>query len=102
VPVQRGRAAGRLVFGVRPENVALDDAAPYRGRVLAAEYLGTTQIVTLDTAQGAVKARVASDRTARVGETLGLDFNPRTVTLFDQVSGRAILSEANQRVMGHG
>jgi multiple sugar transport system ATP-binding protein len=102
VPVQRGQAAGRLVFGVRPENVALDDAAPYRGRVLAAEYLGTTQIVTLDTAQGPVKARVASDRTARVGETLGLDFNPRTVTLFDQVSGRAILSEANQRVMGPG
>jgi multiple sugar transport system ATP-binding protein len=36
-------------MGVRPEHVRLTDARPYRGRVEATEYLGTTQIVTLET-----------------------------------------------------
>ena len=53
--------AGELVLGVRPEHVRLSTTPrPTAAGSLAAEYLGTTQIVTLDTAHGAVKARVAS------------------------------------------
>lgn len=102
VPVQRASASGRLVLGIRPEHVILADAALYRGRVIAAEYLGTTQIVSLDTAHGPVKARVSSAQPVRVGESVGLDFNPRTVTLFDQIGGAALLSDGNRRVLAHG
>ena len=101
VPQMIGGASGALVFGVRPENVHLADAAPYKGRVVATEYLGTTQIVTLDTECGVVKARVAADRPVAVGETTGLRFDARSVTLFD-AGGRALISAANQRVLGHG
>ncbi len=92
VPEQHGAATGALVFGVRPEHVLFDDQSLYRGRVLATEYLGTTQIVTLDTANGAVKARLPSALPVRVGETLGLRFVPQTVTLFDATTGGALRS----------
>jgi multiple sugar transport system ATP-binding protein len=102
VPDQREGAHGALVLGVRPEHVHLDDAAPYRGRVVATEYLGTTQIVTLTTPHGEVKARVPSARVVRTGEATGLRLDARTLTLFDAASGRALRSAANEGVLAHG
>ncbi|WP_116134597.1 ABC transporter ATP-binding protein [Tropicimonas sp. IMCC34043] len=102
IPQARDGGKGALVLGVRPEHIRLDDAADYRGRVLAVEYLGTTQIVTLQTEHGEVKARTASSDPVRVGATTGLAFNPRTLTLFDRDSGRALRSAANERVLDHG
>ena len=102
MPEAREPFDGDLVYGVRPEHVRLSDAAPYRGKVLAAEYLGTTQIVTLDTPNGAVKARIAADQPATAGEIVGLDFNGATVTLFDNQSGRALRSDLNEGVLAHG
>lgn len=102
VPEVLEGAKGKLTFGVRPEHVYLDDAAPYRGRVTATEYLGTTQIVLLDTPNGIVKSRVASSDVVKVGQTTGLSFDARTVTVFDEQSGKALLSHANKGVLAHG
>jgi multiple sugar transport system ATP-binding protein len=90
-----------LVLGVRPEHIAFNDAGRYRGRVEAAEYLGTTQIVTVSSPHGTLKARISSGLTARVGETVGLGFNPATLSLFDAATGRALRTAANARVL-HG
>jgi multiple sugar transport system ATP-binding protein len=98
LPELQQPATGKLVLGVRPEHVALTDTGAYRGEVLAAEYLGTTQIVTLATAHGQVKARAPAGQVARVGETLGLAFNPRTLSLFDATTGRAFRTAANAGV----
>ncbi|HKE19907.1 MAG TPA: ABC transporter ATP-binding protein [Kofleriaceae bacterium] len=87
-----------LVLGVRPEHVRLAGDAPLRAQVLETEYLGTTQIVTLTTAQDAVlKARIASDVTVRPGETTGLDFRPEKLSLFHRASGRALRSALHER-----
>ncbi len=102
VPAMRAAFEGDMVLGVRPEHVRLTDDGGYRGRVLATEYLGTTQIVTVDSPNGTLKARIPSDQPARVGETVGLAFNPRTLTLFDAQSGRALRSELNDGVLAHG
>ena len=102
MPALEEGAHGPLVLGVRPEHVALDYAAPYRGRVLATEYLGTTQIVTLDTSHGHIKARVRSDAPVRFGEATGLALDARTLSLFDAASGRALRSAANAEVLAHG
>ncbi len=102
VPDLRDGARGRLALGVRPEHVALDDAAPYRARVAATEYLGTTQIVTLDTAHGPVKARVASSDPVPVGATTGLRLDARTLSVFEAEQGRALLSAGNEKVLRHG
>lgn len=102
IPALRVPFDGDMVYGVRPEHICLSDAAGYRGQVVASEYLGTTQIVTLDTHNGEVKARIASGQAVRVGETVGLEFNGATATLFDSRTGRAIRSDLNQRVLSHG
>ncbi len=102
IPEQREATSGELVLGVRPEHVSLSDKAKYRGEVVATEYLGTTQIITLNTGHGSVKARASSAQIAKVGETVGLEFNPRTLTLFDKTSGNALKSALNEGSFNNG
>ncbi|MEM8876685.1 MAG: ABC transporter ATP-binding protein [Pseudomonadota bacterium] len=102
IPTLHDAAHGELVLGVRPEHVHLSDAAPFRGRVMATEYLGTTQIVTFDTPNGMLKARIPASERISVDTQTGLTFDARTLTVFDAKKGRALLSEGNERVLGHG
>ena len=102
IPQMRVPFEGDLALGVRPEHIRLADDGVYRGAVKATEYLGTTQIVTLKTAHGIVKARTASGDVARVGETVGLKFDEKTITIFDNQTGYALRSELNEGVLGHG
>jgi multiple sugar transport system ATP-binding protein len=102
IPQTREPFEGDVAFGVRPEHIRLSDAAGYRAEVKATEYLGTTQIVTLKTNHGVVKARTAANEVARVGETVGLEFDEKTITLFNSQTGRALKSELNEGVLSHG
>lgn len=102
VPSQRQACHGDLVLGVRPEHVSISDSGDFRGKILATEYLGTNQIVTLDTESGELKSRIGSEQPAKVGETVGLGFRTQAITLFDEKSGHAILSELNEGVLSHG
>jgi multiple sugar transport system ATP-binding protein len=101
VPRQHRGAQGDLVLGVRPEHIRFTDNGTLRGSVVAAEYLGTTQIVTLDTSSGTLKARVPSAQAVRPGEKLGLLFDPARLTLFEAATGRALPSDLNAGVV-HG
>jgi multiple sugar transport system ATP-binding protein len=102
VPRSNEGAAGKLTLGIRPEHIRLSDNSAYRGRVLASEYLGTTQIVTVATANGDVKVRTTSAISVNTGTNVGLEFDERTVTLFENIKGRALSSEANEKVIRHG
>jgi len=89
--VHEGTADTELVLGARPEHIELADHAPLRAEVIDAEYLGTTQIVTLNIATGAtMKARIAADIHVRPGDSTGLSFRPGQLSLFDKASGRAL------------
>ena len=101
IPELREGAAGALALGVRPEHVTLTDSSGYRARIEAAEYLGTTQIITLSAAHGTLKARVPSSQMVRVGDTVGLGFTASTLALFDAATGRALRTAANAEVL-HG
>ncbi len=101
LPQLQEAAAGSLVLGVRPEHVALSDAAPLRARIEAVEYLGTTQIVTLSTPFGTVKARTPSTQPAKPGDLTGLALNAPRLSLFDATTGRAARTAANVGVF-HG
>ena len=102
VPAMREDAQGDLVFGVRPEHVQLNDDGAFRGEVLAAEYLGTTQIVTLATSNGELKARIGSEFNATPGDNVGIGFRSDNVTLFEHASGRALRSVLNEEVIPRG
>jgi multiple sugar transport system ATP-binding protein len=106
-PVREGVAGRSLALGVRPEHVRISHGGVLRGEVRDAEYLGTTQIVTIETGSGPLKARMPAAETARPGESVGLDFITSTLSLFDAGSGRALVvdraaaRDAGRR-MAHG
>ncbi|MBI3527882.1 MAG: ABC transporter ATP-binding protein [Betaproteobacteria bacterium] len=94
-------AQGPLALGARPEHVTLADDGPIRGHVFGAEYLGTTQIVTLDTHHGQIKARLPASVNVRLGENVGLRFHTEGLALFDAASGRALRSALHEAAL-HG
>ncbi len=102
IPAQLSETRGKMAFGVRPEHVILSDSGDFRGNITATEYLGTTQIVIMDTQNGVLKARVPSNIKANVGESIGIGFAPDTMTLFDVDTGKALLSERNKGVLNNG
>ncbi len=83
-------ASAPLALGVRPEHIRFDDASPLRGSVYGAEYLGTTQIVTVDTAFGKVKARLGAQLRIAAGDIVGLRFVADRLSLFRRADGRAV------------
>jgi multiple sugar transport system ATP-binding protein len=93
-------AEADYVLGVRPEHVRIDERGPVRGEVYGSEYLGTTQVVTLSTAHGQIRARMPSDVPISVGDRMGLSFRPEKLSIFERSSGRAVptaLHEAEAR-----
>jgi len=93
IPVVREAvAAGELVLGARPEHLRVAGAGPIAGSVYALEYLGTTQILTVSTGFGMVKARVPSSARLTVGETVRFSLRTEKLSLFEGVSGRAIVT----------
>ena len=99
----RTAAEPELALGVRPEHVRLDDASPLRGTVFGAEYLGTTQIVTVDTAHGHVKARLSSEIGAFGSASPSGSRSARSArrSSIDR-SGRAICARRCTRAARHG
>jgi multiple sugar transport system ATP-binding protein len=89
-------AEAELALGIRPEHIRFSDAARLRGTVFGAEYLGTTQIVTVTTEHGPVKARLSSEIPARVGEIVGLELRAERLSIFDRGSGRAVRSALHE------
>jgi multiple sugar transport system ATP-binding protein len=80
-----------LLCGVRPEHVHFSADSNLRAEVLATEYLGTRQVVSLLTAAGAtVRAKVDVNSPAKRGDQVGLRFDAAAVSLFEQSSGRAL------------
>ena len=48
------------------------------------------------------KARTSSADAVKTGETVGLEFDARTLTLFEPAGGRALLSQGNYGVLADG
>ncbi|MEL6411593.1 MAG: ABC transporter ATP-binding protein [Pseudomonadota bacterium] len=102
VPEQIEGHRGGLVLGVRPEHVRIEDNGSLRGKVLATEYLGTTQIVTVQTQFGEVKSRIDADIAVKTSSNVGLVIDERTLTLFRAQTGAALRSSSNAGVLSHG
>ncbi len=86
-------AHGALALGVRPEHVRFSDASALRGQVYGTEYLGTTQIVTVETDHGPVRARTSARRRVAPGENVGIECRPGHLVVFDARDGRALASD---------
>ena len=69
-----------------------DATGELQGSVYGVEYLGTNQIVTIDTDYGQLKARIPAAARIAPGETVGLALDSARLSLFDATTGRAIRS----------
>ncbi len=92
VPRQLAGAA-KTLFGIRPEWVTVTHDGGLRGEVLAVEYRGSHQVMTVVTAAGTVRARVHKDLQARLGESVGLLFDAGHSILYDAQTERMLESE---------
>ncbi len=101
IPAQLEEAGGALTLGVRPEHIKLSDHGDFRAQVMAVEYLGTTQIVVLQSNLGDLKARVDASMPVSVGDSVALEFDSDTITLFNR-DGRALRSSLNEEVIANG
>jgi multiple sugar transport system ATP-binding protein len=91
--------AQKMLYGVRPEHVRFSAESSVRAEVLGTEYLGTSQIVTCQTAQGSLlRARVGTEVPAQRGDQVGLAFDTMQVSLFDAASGRALRTVRHESV----
>lgn len=91
-----GHLPGELALGFRPEHVSFNHGSPLRGSVVSTEYFGTTQVVTVDTRLGLVKARRPSTENLSIGEPVGLQLLTERLVMFDTNSGRALRSDLHE------
>ena len=96
IPVPRLHEAldhADAVLGVRPEHIRIAENGPLRGRVFGVEYMGTRQLVTVDTDAGRLKIRAPNTVRVDFGENVGLTFETGRLVLFHPVSDRAVASD---------
>jgi len=88
-----GVKEGKGAIGVRPEHVRIDANGALRGIVFAVEYMGSTQLVTVDTPAG--RLRLKAPNTIQVGmrSAVGLQMDATRVVVFDTDSERALPSD---------
>jgi multiple sugar transport system ATP-binding protein len=93
----------KALFGIRPEHVLIDERSALRGRVIADEYLGSHQILVVDTSLGVVRVRVGKNEGRAAGSQVGLSFRRERTLLYDATSGKLLPSAARQMaVNGNG
>jgi multiple sugar transport system ATP-binding protein len=82
--------AGREVeLGLRPEDVAIDEASELRAKVDVIEALGSETFVHLEGPGGRLVARLPADARLRPGEMVGVRALPGRAHVFDAETGRS-------------
>ncbi len=81
------------VLGVRPENIGIADEGALKGRVFAVEYMGSRQLITVDTDAGRLRVRAPNTVRVDFGENVGLNFDSKRVVVFDPATNRALASD---------
>jgi multiple sugar transport system ATP-binding protein len=87
--------AERALLGIRPEHVVIDEHGPLRGKVIADEYLGSHQVLIIETAVGTLRARTSKDARLAAGSPVGLSFRRDRTLLYDAASGRLLPGAAH-------
>ena len=89
------------LLGVRPEYISIAEDGALKGRVFAVEYMGSRQLITVDTDAGRLRVRAPNTVRVNFGETVGLTFDSERLVVFDPASDRALASDLYAGA-GHG
>jgi multiple sugar transport system ATP-binding protein len=88
-------AAAHVLLGIRPEHVMIDEHGPLRGQVIADEYLGSHQVLAVETALGVVRVRASKDAGVAAGTIVGLSFRKERTLLYDAATERLLPGAAS-------
>lgn len=83
-----------LTFGIRPEDIVVEQGAPVEARVHDVENHGVEKILTLRVGDATLHATVPAQVHLKPDETVALSWNPNKVILFDQHSGNSLRHSA--------
>jgi multiple sugar transport system ATP-binding protein len=92
--VSRQTKGKHLIFGIRPEDVALAPQADddwLHSEVYVTEPLGDRTIVDMQLGTTTVKVKAAAEFEAVSGDPLAMRFDPEKYHLFDQTTGKALI-----------
>jgi multiple sugar transport system ATP-binding protein len=81
-----------LRFGVRPENLVLENDAPAEAKVFDIEDHGVIKILTLGTAGARLHATVSAQTRVKLDDTVRFSWKPEKVLLFDPSTGDNLAS----------
>ena len=106
VPVIQEESKNDLTLGVRPEDVVVSSEGVLRGEVFGVEYMGSRQLITVDTQAGRLKVKAPNDVQASIGDNVGLTFRTEHLILFDNATDRALksewMSDVREAAVAHG
>ncbi|MCY0146892.1 ABC transporter ATP-binding protein [Hoeflea sp. G2-23] len=83
-----GTEGGKVSFGIRPEDVVLDENGPATGKVFDVENHGVIKILTLDINGTHLHATVSAQVKVQIDQTVKFSWKPEKVLFFDQQTGR--------------
>jgi len=89
-------ASRRIVLGQRPEDLRITDsgAGDLAGEVFSSELLGDSALIGVDLGGGIVNAKVGPAEGRRLGERVGLRFDPAKLHVFDAATGKRLAEMA--------
>jgi multiple sugar transport system ATP-binding protein len=85
--------APSTLMGLRPEHVSLVSSGGIPGLVQAVEYLGSHQVVTLETAAGNLRVRVDKDLKVKLGDQTQAMPDPNKILLYNAETQQLMASE---------
>jgi multiple sugar transport system ATP-binding protein len=88
------QGCAEALLGIRPEHVVIDANGSLEGKVVAEEYLGSHQILVVETLAGNLRVRAGKDVRAEAGTRISLAFRKERTLLYDKTSERLLDSEA--------
>jgi multiple sugar transport system ATP-binding protein len=83
-------------LGQRPEDLRITDsgAGDLAGEVFSSELLGDSALIGVDLGGGIVNAKVGPAEGRRLGERVGLRFDPAKLHVFDAATGKRLAEMA--------
>jgi multiple sugar transport system ATP-binding protein len=85
---------GDALLGIRPEHIDIDARGSLRGTVIADEYLGSHQILVVETSAGNLRVRASKDRIVERGSNIVLSFRTERTLLYDRSTERLLDSKS--------
>jgi multiple sugar transport system ATP-binding protein len=90
----KGAGDGAYTFGIRPEDVSVEQGAPVEGKVHDIENHGIEKIITVRVGDQFVRAAVPGRVPVAVEESVRFGWNPDKVIFFDAKSGLNLAHKA--------